>query len=85
MHQSPLAADAAERAGTATAPASLLLVPAADAAGTVDFPNLSTYFVDRLLYFLNPYKTPPQVNPSSIVDFLLLVGEVAMDNYFYSQ
>ena len=85
MHQSPLATAVAERAGTAIAPASLLLVPAADAAGTVDFPNLSANSSDRLLYFLNPYKTPPQASPYSIIDFLLLVGEVAMDNYFYSQ
>ena len=63
MHQSPLAADAAGKAGTAIAPAVVLSAPATDAAGTTDPIILSTYFVDRLLYFLNPYKTPPQVQP----------------------
>ena len=59
MHQSPLAADAAGRAGTVIVPAVVLFVPAADAVGTTDLLILSTYFVDRLFFVLNPYKTPP--------------------------
>ena len=86
MHQPPPAADAAEPAGTASVPVSLLSALAADAAGTVDPLIPLANSSDRLLYFLNPYKTPPQANPYNIIDFCYYyMGEVTMDNYFYSQ
>ena len=63
MHQPPPAADAAEPAGTASVPVSLLSAPAADAAETF-YPLIpSAYLADALTDLENPYKTPPQVQP----------------------